>query len=287
VHPETEFLDALRGAFGQGQVLALSSELDTTGAAAEIDRIVDLAAEMGVTMHFIDPATMTSSTRSVRDPNMQQTRADPIEAAWLAPQQDLNSVAKATGGMFVADEGVVEGLRAALAREQGRYILDVYAPAGFDVERIEELEVAPRKPGVRIVHRPLPPDSLGSERDDFQAGATVRETRERDDGQPGQVKTFYVGARQSDLDYAPDGSNMVADLSMRVWVETPEGDHLAEYFHFFRHSRPREQFEAANNTTVAIGGWLEAPPGDYRLVALFRNAKTGKQGRAVMEINIR
>ncbi|MDX1387718.1 MAG: VWA domain-containing protein [Acidobacteriota bacterium] len=286
VHPETEFIDALRGVFGEGQVFAISNELATTGAAAEIDRVVTLAEEQGVTVHFIDPAVKTSTTRSARDRNMQETMADPIETAWMAAQQDLRSVAQSTGGMFVADAGVVDGLRAALAREQGRYLLDVYAPAGFSAEQLEALEVVPRRPGVRIVHRNLPPDSSVTEDDDFQAGAAVRETRERDDGEPGQIQTFLVGARQADLDYAPDGANMVADLSMRVWVETAEGDHLAEYFHFFRHTRPRDQWEAASNATLAIRGWLEAPPGSYRLVALFRNAKTGKQGRAVMEIDV-
>ncbi len=285
-HPQAEFIEAMRGVFGDRQVFALTTELDVDGAEGEASRVAALAVEQGVTVHFVDPATMTSTTRSARDPNLYRGAGDPIETAWIAPQKDLRLLAEETGGLFTEDEGVIGGLRDALAREQGRYILDVYAPEGFGSDDRRALQVSSRRPGVRIIHRYLPPDSLEAEDDDFEAGMAVRDKRHRDDGEPGQVQSFLVGARLADLDYAPDGNNMVADLTMRVWVETAAGDHLAEFFQFFRHSRPREKWESALNSTLAIRGWIEAPPGDYRIVGVFRNAKTGKQGRAVMEINV-
>jgi VWFA-related protein len=286
VHPEAEFMDALKGTFGEGQVFGISSELARTGAAAEVNRVGDLAAEQGVTLHFIDPAKPVSSTFSARETDYMMHTADPFEAAWNAPQQDLRTMAEITGGVFVADVEVLGGLRSALVRERKRYVLDVYAPAAIDDEDLVAIRVTSNRPGVRLVHRNRVTDSVDTGADDFQAGMAAREIRDRDDGEPGMVQTFLVGARQADLDYEADGTKMVADLSLSVRVETDEGERLAEVFEFFRHSRQRAEWEAMQNATLAIRGWLEAPPGDYRVVAIFRNARTGRQGRASMEVNV-
>jgi VWFA-related protein len=117
VHPDTEFLDALKGTFGEGQIFGISSELSNTGAADEVDRVGDLAAEQGVTLHFIDPGKSGGTTLSARETDFMMHMANPFETAWNAPQQDLRTMAESTGGVFVADTEVLGGLRSALERE--------------------------------------------------------------------------------------------------------------------------------------------------------------------------
>jgi VWFA-related protein len=289
IHPKAEYLDAMRAVFGEGQVAALDTSLpDDDSAARELHRVLGLARDEGVSLYFIDPSKPTGTVRSARQDRMFLSDANPIATAWRAPHKDLQDLSDATGGVFTADREVIPSLRGALDRERARLAVDLYVPAETPHEQLQDIRVRSRNKdkrieiaGARLELRPAVPPELR-----VTGGMQLGQQKPRAGNRPGKIQMFLIGVRQADMDYEKVGPDMVADLSLSVRVETDDGRHLVDSPHVFRHSYPVDKWEANGDATLAVRGFLEAPPGDYRLVAEFRNTRTRKTGLIVQEIHI-
>lgn len=97
---------------------------------------------------------------------------------------------------------------------------------------------------------------------------------------------FTLGARPDDLDYQVVGSNRVADLSLHIRVDAPEGAHVVSTYRGFRHTLPSESWDEQKGQVLGIRGWLQAPPGRYRVSAIIRNAGTGREGLVKRDIRV-
>ncbi len=52
------------------------------------------------------------------------------------------------------------------------------------------------------------------------------------------------------------------------------------------HSYPIDVWQAGEMEPVRIHGWMELPPGEYRLAAYLRNPRTGDQGELARDVVI-
>jgi VWFA-related protein len=287
VNAKKEYMDALRASFGEGQVNAVESALaDDESAAEALFRVVELAKQEGVVLYFVDPAKKIGLVRSARQDRIYLSQADPLSTAWASTQNDLRNLAEATGGLFAADSGVVTSLEEFVTREDQRLAVDVYVPEGLDADAIRGIVVRSRDGRIRIAAsrielEPRVPSDL-----QVVGGAQLGQLMPRKGGLPGGTQIFLLGVRQREMDYAREGNDMVADLSLHVRVETEDGRNLVDSPHVFRHSYPLDKWESVEDGTLAVRGYLEAPPGDYRIVAEFRNARTRRTGRIEQEIHI-
>lgn len=287
VSPKREFLDAIRAFYGESQVSALESYLpDDQSAAAALDSVMELARLEGVVIYFVDPAKKTGSVRGARQERIYLGQADPGSTAWAAAQTDLRNLAEATGGLLAAAPDRVTALDEFVAREDARLILDVYVPGPLDRDEIRRIAVRPRGGGIRIASsrlelEPRVPGNLQA-----SGGVQLGSLEPREGEQPGGIQPFLLGVRQKQMDYAREGDDMVADLSLHVRVETDDGRNLVDSPHVFRHSFPLDKWDSVGDATLAVRGSLEAPPGNYRIVAEFRNIKTRKTGWIEQEIHI-
>jgi VWFA-related protein len=287
VHPKREFMDALRASFGEGQVAAVANKLvDDDAAAVALLRVEQITNREGVRLYFVDPTKKTGKVRSARQQRLYLSEADPVSTAWAAAQTDLGNLAEATGGRFAADLDIVPSLEMFVAREDHRLIVDVYVPADLDDDAISAIDVRSAADGVRVAAsrtelEPRVPRELR-----VAGAAQLGAIKPRPEGPAGGTQIFLLGVRQKDMDYEREGDNMVADLSLHVRVETVDGRHLVDSPHVFRHTYPLDKWEAAGDATLAVRGYLEAPPGDYRIIAAFRNTRTRKTGTIVEEVHI-
>ncbi len=94
---------------------------------------------------------------------------------------------------------------------------------------------------------------------------------------------FRIVANPRDIGYLRADEQMAANFTLHVLVERGE-QRVASSYHFVQHAYPRELFEREDVEPVTVAGWVELPLGSYRLVANFRNAKTGTGGRLTREL---
>lgn len=287
ISPKKEFMDALRAVFGEGQVGAVESSLaDDESAAGALFRVVELARQEGVGLYFVDPAKKTGLVRSARQDRIYLGSADPLSTAWTSAQNDLQHLAEATGGLFVADPGIATTLEDFVTRENTRLAVDVYAPDGLDDDEILGIVVRSRDSGIRIAASRIELESRVPPDLQVVGAAQLGEIKPRAGDLAGGTQVFLLGVRQKEMDYVREGNDMVADLTLLVRVETADGRNLLDSPHVFRHAYPVDKWESVGDATLAVRGFLEAPPGDYRVVAEFRNGRTRRTARIEQEIHI-
>jgi len=189
-------------------------------------------------------------------------------------------------GTFFSDTEVAPSLMGAVERERARMLLDLYVPGEIEDAALWDIRVRSTNKeyeieGTRFRLWPWAPPDLHA-----VGGVHLGEQRARHGNRPGKVQMFQLGVRLKDMDYEREGDDMVANFSLGVRIETEDGRQLVDSPHVFRHAFPVARWDAAGDSTLGIRGFLEAPPGDYKLVAEFRNTKTRKTGLIVQEIHI-
>lgn len=271
----TEFAEAVRAVFGQTDDLP-SLQLDLMsgeGALAERGDIIDLAIRNEVTLHFVDRTTVPTGDYGARqaDPNMPG--AFPMTVTHRAAQMDLQELAEHTGGVFVSDFELIEGLREVARLEEGVYHLGYYTDRYLSPEQLAKVRVETSRPGVRITHRRgtyaraedlnIPSRLLGR--------IAVGRPEEPSSGEPGVHLPFQVIADPRRLGYQLQGEAAVVELSLHLQVQAADGRAAADSYHFLRHGYPAEVWLSGEEEPVIVEGWVELPPGEYRLVASLRN----------------
>jgi VWFA-related protein len=287
-----EALEAMRAFFGNTeQVSRLQLSLIAgEGARLEMDAIMDLAVRQQVTLHFVDRNSAPTGGAGVRQDRMYMPGARPMQAAFEAPQVDLEEIATHTGGVFVhSPQQVYKGLSHAINLEHGGYLLGYYVREYLSPKRLRKVSIGTKRKGIEIVHRRgyySARESSGSSLNgSIRIGRPVALDAE---GREGQFVPFHIVVDPTQLGYQeyPDAGAAEATLTLHFRVETPEGRPLADSYHFLSHAYPLELWEKDDIEPIIIKGWVELPPYDYRLVAVIRNARTAHGGELTTSLAV-
>jgi hypothetical protein len=215
--------------------------------------------------------------------------ARPMSAAFAAPQRDLEEMATQTGGVFLhSPQDVYGGVTKVMSLEEGGYLLGYYVREYLSAERLRKVTVKTTRRGVRIAHRRGYYSRRALERT-LQGGIRLGKAVSLEaDGKPGQFVPFHIVVDPRQLDYTeyPEAGAAEATLTLHFRVETEEGRPLADSYHFLSHAYPLELWQQDDVEPVIIKGWVELPPYDYRLVAVFRNARTGRGGELTRTLTV-
>ncbi len=285
--PELEFIEAARAVFNDTNELArmqitlnLSEDIQK-----ELDALKEQALRSGVTFYFIDRNKQPVGLRGARQRGFYYAGFSPIEVAHQQPQRTNREVARATGGDLMITTDVGEGLRQALEMERGRYLLGVYLDRPIRPREFKSLSIETTRRKVRLrrgiaaYHRPPKAEPMAGR---FRFG----KTRLLDPPREGRFVPFAVEVPPRQLGYVPTGRQVTASLTLHVVVATQQGRVITGSYHFLAHSYPRDVWEQGQEGPLVVRGWVEAPEGDYRLVARIRNAKTGRGGEIATAIRI-
>jgi hypothetical protein len=286
LRPEVEFLETYQAVFGPRQTWKVRDVITNNDPnAPALDRLLRLGAEQGVTLSFLDPSTTPVGSRSARRRNLVTGATSPMEVAYLAPRQDLQRIAGATGGTLVADAGIDDGLRELCRRDRGRYVLGFYADRPLTKAELHGIEVSTRREDVTI--RTGRAVDVRNRTREWAPGTIVLEDSRPAGGEAGgRFIPFRLHARPRDLGYEREGDEMVANLALHVRVLTSDGRYLADRYEFFRHGYPATRPSSGKPLVLSVRGWLEAEPGGYRIEASFRNPKTGNEVMIFHEIEV-
>jgi len=277
LQPALELQETYQAIFGPGQLWKLmdGSAADGHGGQA-VERLIAMGVDQGVSLSFVDPSRPPTGSRGARRGHLIAAGTNPVEVAYLAPHTELRQIASATGGVFLANTDLYEGLRQVTARERGRYVLGFYTERPLSETDKRRIDVSAATRGIEIeagqaydVRRRSARRASGT----FVTG----DSHPQADGREGRFLSFRLDARQADLDYEPIGEQAAADLSLHVRVLTAAGHPLVDSFRFFRHEVPAVRGHDGRIPVLAVRGWLEADPGIYRLEAMFRNPRSGSE----------
>jgi VWFA-related protein len=283
--PTAELIEAVRAIYGNTEQLAtLRLEVGFgEGARVRMDRLLRLALENRVTLHFVDRNPAPSGDFSARLGAAHQPGARPIQAAFTAPQFDLEEMAAHTGGVFLHSADFFADLVRAHDLERGGYLLGYYAERALSPRQLRKVRVKTRRKGVRLLHRrgdfvrPTPPPSLALQ---LVLGVPLAPSSESG-GATFQPFTLVVdpeafgNTRKHKEDFA------TTNLNLLLRVKAPDGRTVVESYHSIE-----DAFEATEPGTDALQmpGWVELPEGTWRLVAHLQHAPTGHTGEAAQEI---
>jgi VWFA-related protein len=288
----TEALEAMKAYFGNTeQVSTLRLSLIAgEGSRIRMDEIMNLAVRQQVTLHFVDRNSAPTGVTGVRQDINYMPGARPMQAAFEAPQVDLEEIATHTGGVFVhSPQEVYKGLTHAINLEQGGYLLGYYVSEYLSPKRLRKVSVGCKRKGVEVVHRRGYYSSRESSGRALNGGIRLgKGVPLEDDGREGLFMPFKIVVDPETLGYQefPDAGAAEATLTVHFRVETEEGRPLADSYHFLSHAYPLELWEKGDVEPIIINGWVELPPYDYRLVAVVRNARTGVGGELTTAVSV-
>jgi VWFA-related protein len=291
-----EAMEAMKAYYGNTEQVAtlLLAISGGEGARLEMDKLMDLAVQRQVTLYFVDRNSAPTGDFGAKQNMTYQPGTRPMQAAFEAPQVDLEEMATHTGGVFVhSPQQVYKGLAHAMDLERGGYLLGYYVREYLSPKRLRKVTVGTRRKGVQIVHRrgyySSRDNDAGTTGSSLNGGIRVGQgiPLEGDD----RVGLFLplnvvVDPRQLGYREYPDAGAAEATLTLHFRVETREGRPLADSYHFLSHAYPLELWQKDDVEPVVIKGWVELPPYDYTLVAVVRNATTGEGGRLVRTLSV-
>ena len=288
VDPVIEVVEAMKAIYGNTEQLA-SMRLDLVGEGAriEMDELMNLALTQQVTLHFIDRNSAPAGDTGAANNHGFAPNARPMLAAFVAPQMDLEEMAVHTGGVFIhTPDSLYRGLKRALDLERGGYTLGYYVEEYLSPKRLRKVTIDTSRKGVRIFHRrgyyesqSMTPTLSGG----LTTGVPVPL---EDDGREGFFYPIRMSISPLELGYQVQGDAAHATLTLHFQVEWWNGRVLTDSYHFLNHAYPRELWESGSIEPVTINGWVELPPGKYRLVATLKNVTTGYGGQVATDVEV-
>ena len=291
VDPTSELIEAMRAIYGVTEQLNdIVQYLGfSEGARTEMDELLKLAVRERVVLHFVDRATPPQGDFGASRGESYQPGAHPIQAAHYAAQADLEEIAATTGGVLVASPELFEALDTVAELNKGTYLLGYYIDEYRSAKDLAKVKVGCKRKGVQIVHRrgyymqAMRTDIVGS----IRIGRPDRSEIPAEEGAPRTVLPFRIELDPETLGYEAAGAEMATNFTVHVQVQTDTGLQLADAYHFISHAYPLEVWQADEAAPVTIGGWVDLPPGSYRLLAYLRNPANGDAGEFTREIELR
>ena len=288
VDPVTEVVEAMKAIYGNTEQLA-TMRLDMVGEGAriEMDELMNLALSQQVTLHFIDRNSAPSGDFGASNNYGFMPNARPMLAAFVAPQMDLEEMAVHTGGVFIpSPDSLYRGLKRAMDLEKGGYTLGYYVEEYLSPKRLRKVSIDTSRRGVRIFHRRGYYESQ-SRAPKLSGGITTgAPVPIEEDGREGFFYPIRLSVSPLELGYQVQGDSASATVALHVQVEWWNGRVLTDSYHFMNHAYPRELWEAKDIEPITINGWVELPPGKYRLVATLTNVVTGFGGEVFTEVDV-
>ena len=92
-----------------------------------------------------------------------------------------------------------------------------------------------------------------------------------EDDREGFFYPFRLTVSPLELGYVVEDEVAGATLTLHFQVAWWNGRVLTDSYHFLNHGYPRDLWEAEEVEPITINGWVELPPGKYRLVATIKN----------------
>lgn len=291
--PTAEIAEAMRAVLGPTeQVADMINYLGfSEGARTEMDRLMELALREGVVFHFIDRTPPPTTDHGASQAHGYQPGTRPALAAHTAAQDDLEEIATSTGGRFIAETDVFEGLNEALDLESGTYILGYYVDEFLTPRQLRKVSIDCTRKGVKLTYRRGYYDV--SPHDDVSGKVFVGEVapaksrRSAELGLAGySFVPFQIVADPTGIRYETAGELAVANLTLHVQIQDAAGRVVADGFRFLAHSYPLDVWQSGKIEPVRINGWAELPAGTYQLIALLRNPANARQGQWVATLEI-
>lgn len=282
-----ELIEALQAVYGNTELLG-RMRLDVgfgEGARSRLDAVMELALEERVTLHFVDRMPAPSGGFGARQGAALQPGARPMQVAFAAPQIDLEELAAHSGGLFIHDTDLGEGLERVARADLGGYLLGYYADEYLPPDRLARVKVSTTRKGVRIVHRRgyyARPRSTAGILVYLTPGVAL--APESEGG--GWFQPFTIVVPPERAGYERRGGEMATSLALLFRVEDECGRILAESYHLFGHTYPADVWDAGQAEPLQIAGWTELPEGRYRLSVSLSNPTAAISGEAERQLDI-
>ena len=294
VDPTMEIADAMRAMLGNtDQVAQMILYLGFgEGARREMDSLLELAVKNSVALTFVDRSLAPSGDFGASLGTPYQPGVRPIQTAFQAAQNDLREIAATTGGVFIETPDVFEGLSEARDMERGTYTLGYYISEYRSSKKLAKVKVSTKRNGVKINHRrgyykkPSFDDIVG----EIRLGKGSLRSASGDllpDGAAHVPFALLVDPKNIGYESTEPPGAMSSQFTVHVRLMTEQGRVLADSFHFLNHGYSLKIWNSGETGPVRVTGWVEVPPGKYRLAALFTSPKNGRSGDLSGEIEVR
>jgi VWFA-related protein len=285
--PVVEVIEAMRAVYGNNEQLSqLRLDLVGEGARIRMDELMSLALTQQVTLHFVDRNSAPSGDFNASSRG-HMPGARPMLAAFTAPQMDLEEMAVHTGGVFQhTPDDLYRGLKRAIDLERGGYLLGYYVEDYLSPKRLRKVTIGTERKATRIFHR------RGYYEIEARAATLAGEislgtpVSLEEEGKQGLFYPFRMSVSPLALGYVVEKDVAGATLTLHFQVEWWNGRVLTDSYHFLNHGYPRDLWESGQIEPITINGWVELPPGKYRLVATLKNVKIGFGGELVADVEV-
>ena len=293
VDPTLEITEAIRAVMGNTeQVNRMILYLGFgEGARSEMDRLLQLAVRNEVALSFVDRSLEPAGDFGASVDTPYQPGVRPIQTAYQAAQNDLREIAATTGGTFISTPDVFEGLSEAQDMERGTYTLGYYVDQYLPPKKLAKVSVTTGRNGVKLGHRrgyydkSVFDDIIGEIR--LGKGSLRSASGELlPDGAAHVPFALLVDPKNIGYEPTEPPGAMSSQFTVHVRLMTENGRVLADSFHFLNHGYSLEVWNGNDTGPVQVIGWVEIPPGTYRLAALFTNPKNGRRGELSGEIKV-
>jgi VWFA-related protein len=317
--PGTLIADAARSVLGNtDQIGQLQLDVgfgDTP--RLRMDEVMALAVRNHVAIEFLDRMQPPNWDYSAKSGRLMAPGTSPMKSAFAAAQTDLEEIAVATGGVFVPSPDFLAGLRSIQSVEDGAYEVGYYLDEFIPEKDLVKVKVAATRKGVRVSFRRgfyargsakpdraqgrivlTPRASRAVEADPAvkpdQAAAPNKTAEAIQPGQGGQAVAsgggalfdFTIEADPIQIGYKVSGDEVTANFTLHVLVRDEGGHERVGAYHLLNHSYPLSLWKKGNVEPVTIRGWVELPPGNYTLVAVFRNTETKWMGEIMQTVTV-
>ena len=306
--PGTLIADAARSVLGNtDQIGQLQLDMGFGDTPRHrMDDVMALAVRNHVAIHFLDRMQPPNWDYAAKSGRLMAPGTTPMKSAFAAAQTDLEEMAVATGGVFVASPDFLEGLRSIQSVEDGAYEVGYYLDEFMPEKDLAKVKVAATRKGVRVSYR-KGVYARGSARPERAQGRIVLtprasqtgtaseggEARQADQaGKPGQAGVpgegaffdFAIEADPLQIGYKISGDEATSNFTLHVFVRDEGGHERVGAYHLLNHSYPLSLWKKGNVEPVTIRGWVQLPPGTYTIVAVFRNTETKWVGEIVQTV---
>ncbi len=281
--PMREVLESVKAVVGPtDQVSWLASSVGPAeGAEFRLTTLFDFAIQQRVSLSFVDRSTAPMDSISASQSRANMPAAWPMKVAFSAPQDDLEKVARMTGGVFTASTNLYSGLSDTLETLAGAYVLGYYPNELLRPAELAKVKIRSSRPGIRLTYqRGFYPRETGKKIGGAIAlGASHRVDKATPEDGPRRMRLpFEVQIDPRTLRYEEGSEEASGTFSLHVRVQNAAGRTLADSYHVITHAYPLDVWKSGEMAPVIVPGTVELTPGSFRLSAYVRSVREGLEG---------